>query len=482
MRLLELFEDNQFHGLTFDLSEEDGRVLLDVTQNGMPVAELIYEDGEVVWLHVEPFFRNQGLGSVMIQKLRDAGHRVPVADARTKDGDAFAAKLSARGGFDESVTAIDEVQSISTPGDDDNLSAWYGRDYARDEYIHDVGEGGYALYARGGLRSFGSHEFFVMDDSGETPIGYARATRGAKWVSVSMIYVHSDYRGQGIAMDFYKYWLDVVKTNVLSDNQQSQSSNDVWGYLARDYRIYAMKLDASHKDFEPIEEINSEETMHKYTMDDGSTRMMLTPATRVSPFEEYTFDSVTEARAPWLRVTPTMIDQAKGNKCQVLVEMPIEDFLDITTASDRHKDEISGEAHGIRDYNRWAKAGHDNDFRNRINTGKTQDDDDYAWGTIIMPFLAIRFDRLSNKAKVSGHEGRHRASAAAKAGQKTITVAICMKPNENMFHHISHGAEYHMTSNDLPDKLQSQFHSYQVSTSSWKIIDGDMQVGVRRRM
>lgn len=293
MRLIDLLEGEKVrhadNSYDVDLDVDDDRLHMEVTMNGMPVAELTYEDGEIVWIHVEPFFRKQGLGSFMVKYLQDKGYSVVMPDARTDDGKAFFGKLDQKG-----------------------------------------------------------------------------------------------------------------------------------------------KLD--------------------------------------------------EAKKPWLRVTNQMIQQAVGNKCQVIVEMPATEFIAMTTSSQEQQEIIKQASKGIRDYNRWAKAGDNDDYRDRINQGKTRDDRDYQWGTIIMPFLIISAadEKLG---VVKSHEGRHRSAASLRDGNGMVQVALCLDPAKDHPAFVDSNvwdSRYHATSEHIPAYVRGQFDGKTHSTKNWKVIKDDLQKNTRR--
>ena len=131
--------------------------------------------------------------------------------------------------------------------------------------------------------------------------------------------------------------------------------------------------------------------------------------------------SLSEAKNPWLRITPRMLQQAKGNKCQVIVEIPIVDFLKLTTRTDEQIEQIKKEAKNIRQYNKWAKMADNSEFDAFVNRNR----EEREYGTIIMPFLDINVE----KKTVIGHEGRHRAAAALASNNSTIPVALCLRGN-----------------------------------------------------
>lgn len=187
-----------------------------------------------------------------------------------------------------------------------------------------------------------------------------------------------------------------------------------------------------------------------------------------------------------LRVTPTMINRARDNKCQVIVEMPIDEFLRMTTTDEDTRRQIQNKAHSIIDYNRWAKMGHDRNYHKAVNDrlradwnpedGEFQND----YGNDLMPFLTIQLNATGSDGRVVGHEGRHRGSAAARAGAKTMMVALRIRPGEDMFPGI-YSPDYFVTAEHVPARITGQYTSDRFSTTGWKVIDGDMQKRTRDR-
>lgn len=86
------------------LDEADNRVHMGVQQNGLSIAEMIYEDGEVVWIHAEPFFRKQGIGTAMVGFLQEKNYRVVMPEVRTTDGITFFNRLLETSGIDKDLT------------------------------------------------------------------------------------------------------------------------------------------------------------------------------------------------------------------------------------------------------------------------------------------------------------------------------------------------------------------------------------------
>lgn len=193
-------------------------------------------------------------------------------------------------------------------------------------------------------------------------------------------------------------------------------------------------------------------------------------------------EAITEAPKPWLRRTDTMVRTMKDIKCQVIVSMNPMTFLRLTTRNETDIRQIMANSASLKDYNRSAKAGHDDNFRKQINVGKTKDDEGYLWGNIHMPWLNIQFNDDGSEARVSGHEGRHRAAALVKAGVDHMEVALCMRPGRDMLSDVPFGPEYHMTAEHIPEMIESQFNkSLKISTSNWKVIEDDMQKRTRNR-
>lgn len=163
-----------------------------------------------------------------------------------------------------------------------------------------------------------------------------------------------------------------------------------------------------------------------------------------------------EARKPWLRITPEHIRQAKGGKAQIIVEMDATTFLMMTT--NENPESIRKTSQRLKNYNRYAKSGEN----------------------ILMPFLVIALSNDGASGRVVGHEGRHRAAALEREGTGIIPVALILKPGKDMLPDIHFGAEYHLTSKDLPRYLIGQYNKRHYDTQEWKIIQSDMQAGVRR--
>lgn len=106
-----------------------------------------------------------------------------------------------------------------------------------------------------------------------------------------------------------------------------------------------------------------------------------------------------------LKITPTMISQAKGNKMAGMLRMYALDFLRLTVATPNVFDFIRDEVDHtktVAQYNEFAA------------TGKS----------IHMPWLDVDM----HTGKVVGHEGRHRAMAVYKeTSGHNFPVGICLR-------------------------------------------------------
>lgn len=171
---------------------------------------------------------------------------------------------------------------------------------------------------------------------------------------------------------------------------------------------------------------------------------------------------------PFLRTTQTHYDQARGNKVQVIVLMPPQDFLRLAAPPDAYADFMQ-QTQGLQAYNRYAKSGEN----------------------IHMPFLRII---VLSKAhgKVRSHEGRHRAAAVIKAKGQWMRVALELDPSDNYEPELSkqdfakygrhrNNVEYYMTVEDLPSQIVNQYSDYiSIDTTRWKVEQGDYMGQYRR--
>lgn len=94
-----------------------------------------------------------------------------------------------------------------------------------------VGEAHLMLKDREQIQPYGPHEFFIVDND-DNVIGFVRLTKNPIQVSVNLIYINDDYRGRGIAKEFYKYWLDKGIT-VKSDKEITDATQAVYLSLVK---------------------------------------------------------------------------------------------------------------------------------------------------------------------------------------------------------------------------------------------------------
>jgi GNAT superfamily N-acetyltransferase len=94
-----------------------------------------------------------------------------------------------------------------------------------------VGEAHLMLKNREEIQSYGAHEFFIVDND-DNVIGFVRLTKSPSEISINLIYIQDDYRGRGIAKEFYKFWLD-KGISVKSDKEITSATQAVYTSLVQ---------------------------------------------------------------------------------------------------------------------------------------------------------------------------------------------------------------------------------------------------------
>lgn len=94
-----------------------------------------------------------------------------------------------------------------------------------------VGEAHLMLNNREEIQPYGPHEFFIVDND-DYVIGFVRLTKNPSEVSIKLIYIKDDYRGRGIAKEFYKFWLD-KGVSVKSDKEITSGTEEVYKSLVK---------------------------------------------------------------------------------------------------------------------------------------------------------------------------------------------------------------------------------------------------------
>jgi GNAT superfamily N-acetyltransferase len=165
------------------------------------------------------------------------------------------------------------------------------------------------------------------------------------------------------------------------------------------------------------------------------------PVRKVGGREEYTIGRLPadEAFRPQLRVTNRMRASARDNAAQVAVKMDPEAYLKLT-ATDDYEELIKKDAKSLDQYNQFAKAG---DIH-------------------ITPFLRIAI--ADGKAEVVSHEGRHRAAALIKAGQKQMVVHLEIRDGDGSTGKFKRQLRF----DDIPAKIKGQFSDYVLNKSAMK--------------
>lgn len=134
-----------------------------------------------------------------------------------------------------------------------------------------------------------------------------------------------------------------------------------------------------------------------------------------------------------LRITPEHLRQARGNNMHFIAEVPVQKFLELTTSSEESVQQIMQSCQTVDDYNRYASEGEN----------------------IIMPFLVIDTERN----KIVGHEGRHRAAAIVCSGAKTMPVSFRLKPNEEAQKKYGYfEAKFQMRFEDMPTSVTGEYN------------------------
>lgn len=154
--------------------------------------------------------------------------------------------------------------------------------------------------------------------------------------------------------------------------------------------------------------------------------------------------------------------QAKGNKHAGTLVIDPNDFLILTTRTNKGIAEIMEEAKTLEEYNKFAKNGE----------------------TILMPWLEVSMDgrdlyneRDIKVGQIIGHEGRHRAAALIKAGvnKMPISVRLYVKGIEKQFKPTAENpwGTDPWTKDDLPKTLYGEFtpsRSVNINTSTFKVL------------
>lgn len=599
MRLLELIEDlnisteDDHH--TGEIPIGDSILVIRVQQNGEWVAlgaflgdeqvgELTVDEGEIMWIHVEPAFRRKGLGGIMIDYLKKLGYDVEHSESLTEMGKMFVGGLKSKDEkivesfdskpipfkFDSSSDksyiysfVIDGIEFMVTlqnsPVSEVSLTRLSGFEKPKDPKIHrqifitcahimkdflsrykddflgfiitakgvrgEIYKRAVPLMARflgmepyvtdGRITTIQFYKPGVLDRRIDESISvnYNFNSMDGFWIDErgNILEVnhdeeihHTDIASDELGIDIYDE--DGNIDDYLTDHVQEMAINQEWvrvttiwhqenpsspliidfGRPSRRAVYTLLRWVIAAPDHIRYELAGNHGTDYGNSLD--KAQLINAIEEDIGPvFKEIasrTFrESITEiSQKPWLRVTPTMISQAKDIKAQVIVDMPAWQFLRLTTRDEEHLRVIHDQAKRLRDYNRWGKAGDNSGYRDRLNHGKSKDDDDYQWGTIHMPWLDIslvdeRDEGGDYFGVVVGHEGRHRAAASIRDGNGMMRVALRLIPEDDF----TGSRRYAMTHADVPPVVHNQYENdEEITTERWKVVQGDMQAGVRR--
>jgi hypothetical protein len=156
-----------------------------------------------------------------------------------------------------------------------------------------------------------------------------------------------------------------------------------------------------------------------------------------------------------LKITPTMISNAKNNKMVGFIEMNPLDFLRLTVNTPNVFDFIRQEkdhTKSLEDYNQFATSGK----------------------SIHMPWLDV--DMYTGK--VVGHEGRHRAMSVINADGRVIPVGICLRERgypvyykENKVEGEYRWIKRFMSKSEVPPVFIGQFVHREIKVDSTKMVE-----------
>ena len=104
-----------------------------------------------------------------------------------------------------------------------------------------VGEAHLMLNNQEEIQAYGPHEFFIVNNDDDI-IGFSRLTKNPSQVSINLIYINEDYRGIGIATEFYKYWLD-KGLEIKSDEEITSGTQAVYLSLVQQGSGFDIKDD-----------------------------------------------------------------------------------------------------------------------------------------------------------------------------------------------------------------------------------------------
>jgi len=237
------------------------------------------------------------------------------------------------------------------------------------------------------------------------------------------------------------------------------------------------------KKIEEWYEIVNDEPVRKKKRPEPPKKLIAQNLVKLGLKEDEDRVSVQQGNAQQLSYTGAMRQNAVGQKCQVVVQMPVLDFLRLTTTDDADIEAIfRKDAHPLDSYNHWNRMGDEPEYAAQVNQGLDRSSKEYKWGRVVGPFLRIEIEPpVGTLGRVTGHEGRHRAAAVMNAGGKVIPVALCLRPFKGMFPK-SWGPEYELHADHIPMAVHGQFRPVKVTTRNWKVIEPDLLKPYRKPM
>jgi len=105
-------------------------------------------------------------------------------------------------------TALDDLATLDLDDDQINIPEYNPE---KDNFADTINPGihGIHLHVKGKdeIEDFGAHEIHLLDNDDES-IGFVRLTKSDKEISINLIAINEDRRGEGIASDFYQHFLN----------------------------------------------------------------------------------------------------------------------------------------------------------------------------------------------------------------------------------------------------------------------------------
>jgi hypothetical protein len=256
----------------------------------------------ILWLlHVPNYYRIDYYSSSA--KVR--GSKGDVLSAIETGSKAKFDKAS-RSALGESITVLDEI-TASGSLDDDASQGKLGRFDIDAVKFLDGFVGDTQIASEQDDTSTGPKLFWFVNTESDTPIGFANTSFGSnemmKYATTSMIWIEDEYRGEGLAGEYYAWLLEDLGRHLISDTEHSPESEQVWWKLVQRYESYVND-----------QQINTFDDFSG-AYDAPDTTIRVSPVLRKSPVTE-SLDSVNTH-------SPSQIAKKHGVDVQVIIQQLI---------------------------------------------------------------------------------------------------------------------------------------------------------------